>query len=63
MRALFAIDCQSAAVWKKHQTNPCQKCDGHYLEGQGDLVSGLIMGITRVTIWVRGVITLPTKSP
>ena len=35
----------------------------YYLEGQGDLVSGLIMGIIRVTIWVIGVITLLTKSP
>ena len=34
-----------------------------YLEGQGDLVSRLIMGITRVTIWVVGVINLLTKSP
>ena len=35
-----------------------------YLEGQGDLVSGLIMGIKGVTIWVIiGVITLLTKSP
>ena len=25
---------------------------GLYLEGQGDLVSTLIMGIIRVTIWV-----------
>ena len=32
------------------------------LEGQGDLVSGLIRGITR-TIWVIGVISLLTKSP
>ena len=29
-----------------------------YLEGQGDLVSRLIMGIIRVTIWVIGVINL-----
>ena len=35
----------------------------NYLEGQGDLVSSLIMGISRVTIWVIGVITLLTKSP
>ena len=35
----------------------------HYLEGQGDLVSGLIMGIIGVTIWVIGVINLLTKSP
>ena len=34
-----------------------------YLEGQGDLVSGFIMGITRVTIWLIGVINLLTKSP
>ena len=34
-----------------------------YLEGQGGLVSRLIRGITRVTIWVLGVITLLTKSP
>ena len=34
-----------------------------YLEGQGDLVSGLIMGIIRVTIWVIGVINPLTKSP
>ena len=33
-----------------------------YLEGQGDLVSRLIMGIFRVTIGVIG-ITLLTKSP
>ena len=36
---------------------------GVYLEGQGDLVNGLIMGISRVTIWVIGVISLLTKSP
>ena len=34
-----------------------------YLEGQGDLVSRLIMGITRVTIWVIWVTNLLTKSP
>ena len=33
-----------------------------YLEGQGDLVSRLIMGIFRVTIWDIGVINLLTKS-
>ena len=36
---------------------------GEFLEGQGDLVSRLIMGIIRVTIWVIGVINLLTKSP
>ena len=34
-----------------------------YLEGQGDLVSRLRMGINRVTIWVIEVINLLTKSP
>ena len=34
-----------------------------YLEGQGDLISRLIMGKIRVTIWVIGVINLLTKSP
>ena len=36
---------------------------GFYLRGQGDLVSGLIMGIIGLTIWVIGVINLLTKSP
>ena len=34
-----------------------------YLEGHGDLVSRLILGIIKVTIWVIGVINLLTKSP
>ena len=34
-----------------------------YLEGQGDLVSRLITWITRVTMWVIGVINLLAKSP
>ena len=34
----------------------------YYLEGQGDSVKGLIMGISRVTMWVMGVISLLTKS-
>ena len=34
-----------------------------YLEGQGDLVTSLIMGIIWVTIWVIGVKTILTKSP
>ena len=35
----------------------------YYLQGQGDVVSRLIKGIFRVTIWVIGVINLLTKSP
>ena len=34
-----------------------------YLEGQGHLVTRLIMGIIGVTIWVIGVINLLTKFP
>ena len=34
-----------------------------YLEGHGDLVTGLIMGITGVIIWLMGVISILTKSP
>ena len=34
-----------------------------YLEGQGDLVSRLILGITGVSIRIIGVIDLLTKSP
>ena len=36
---------------------------GLYLGGHGDLVSRVIIRITRVTIWVIGVINLLTKSP
>ena len=36
---------------------------GFRVEGQGDLVSRLRMGIIRVTTWVIGVIDLLTKSP
>ena len=34
-----------------------------YLEGLGDLVSGLIMGIPMVIIWHIGVINLLLKAP
>ena len=36
---------------------------GTYLVGQGEFVSRLIRGITRVTMWVIGVINLLTESP
>ena len=35
----------------------------YHLEGQGDLVSGVIRGMTRVTMQAIGVINLLTKSP
>ena len=35
----------------------------HYLEGHGDLVSGLMIGILGLTMRVIGVINLLTKSP
>ena len=34
-----------------------------YLEGQGDLVSRLIMAIIGLIMWVIGVTNLLTKSP
>ena len=34
-----------------------------YLEGQGDLVSRLIVWTNRVTVWIRGIINLFTKFP
>ena len=34
-----------------------------YLEGHGDLVHALIMGIIGVVIWLIGVINLLTRSP
>ena len=34
-----------------------------YLEGQGDLVSGLIKGINRVTMWVIGLLTYLLSPP
>ena len=36
------------------------KVDAHYLGGQGDLVSKLIMGINGLTTWIIGVINLLT---
>ena len=36
---------------------------GFYLEGQGDLISRLIRGINRVTMWVIGFINLLPKPP
>ena len=37
--------------------------EGGYLEGHGDLVSGFIMGVIGLTIWLIGVIKLLTQSP
>ena len=34
-----------------------------YLEGQGDLVSRLLVGISRAAMWVIGGMNLLTKSP
>ena len=35
----------------------------YYLESQGDVASGLIMGITRVPIWAIGVINYLLSHP
>ena len=52
------------------EPSACDELRGHavlflspYLEGQGDFVRRLIVRITRVTIWVMGVINLLTQSP
>ena len=34
-----------------------------YLEGQGDLVSRLVIGRTRVNMWLTGIINLVAMSP
>ena len=39
------------------------RMDRIYLEGQGDLVSRIIIGIIGDTIWLIGVINILTKSP
>ena len=44
-------------------TGEFPKLRGPYLEGHGDLVSRVIMGISRVTIWAMGNINLLTKVP
>ena len=47
---------------------PCNLCpvvaaQGSYLEGHGDLVSRLVVGIVRVFTWLIGFTNLFTKSP
>ena len=44
-------------------TNSFGEFSWGYLEGQGDLVSGLITGVSRVTIWVRGLLTYFLRPP
>ena len=34
-----------------------------YLEGHGDLASGLLTGIAGVIIWLFGAVSILTKSP
>ena len=36
-------------------------CD-QYLEGQGDITNGLILGINKLTIWIIGVLNLLMRS-
>ena len=52
----YALNPSSAKVGLSQNPGP-------YLEGQGNLLSRLVTGITTVTIWVIGVINLLTKSP
>ena len=46
-----------------HAMNERPVSNTTYLEGQGDVVSRSIRGITRVPIWVTRVINLITRSP
>ena len=50
-------------------SSPCEpepwedlNCGSKYMEDEGDLVGGFIMGVTEVTIWLIGVMNLLTKS-
>ena len=56
------MDCLTEAEkkWIKNQSTLNPKL---HLEGQGDLVSTLTMGLIGVTIWVMGVLNPLTKSP
>ena len=42
---------------------PGLRITGGYLEGQGDLVSSLIVDIAGVIIWFIGVLSILTKFP
>ena len=50
---------QGVLIWRESENSE------PHLEGEGDLVSRvkLIIGITKVAIWVLGVINLLTKCP
>ena len=60
-----ATGCQLFRCLHCKPQQPAESHEGFRacLEAQGDLVSRLIMGITRVTIGFIGVINLLTKSP
>ena len=48
-----------------HRISSSSTCwsEGHLLGGSGGLVSRFIIQITKVTIWVIGIINIFTKSP
>ena len=54
--ALSALHCTVCEVWFLERYKD-------YLESQGDLVSRLLIGISRDSIWVMGVFYLLTKYP
>ena len=53
---LSSLTATQALICCRRGAQPCT-------EGQGDLVSGLMMGISRVTTWVIGFMNLLTKFP
>ena len=67
--ALTSSTCEAISSYDVRITSASiEKKDGSmkklypYLEGQGDLVSRLIVGICRVAIWLIGIINLLTRS-
>ena len=58
-RAVPKVDWKTA--WLLAVGRKC--CPRPYSEGQGDFVSGLIVGVSGVTKWAIAVINLLTKSP
>ena len=61
-QCLLAI-MRPAPVYPKHARATRQISGQPYLEGQGGLVNGLIIGIARVTMEVIRLMNLLTKSP
>ena len=66
---VYGIECTGQScchnTWASTNAEPSANMGGgcFYLEGQGDLVSRLILGRTGGTIWCIGVINILTEIP